>query len=177
MTKELKDVVLPKWCERDGVIYFSVTSDGTTGKEWIEQLKGKGFRLSKYAKSVLLSPGFKPTTGITTKIAILKGVLFEDNNRYTAKIRVEASKRKLTLPNAEVACLIRNNFSDEEIEAMGLIWIVAVHEPIKDYGGDRILLIVDRYGVNYWSFAFFGKPDHVWHRVSGFAFVVSWTSF
>lgn len=30
------------WREEDGVFYFSVTSDGTTGPEWIERFKSKG---------------------------------------------------------------------------------------------------------------------------------------
>ena len=161
------------WREQDGVIYLSVTSDGTTGPQWIERLEGKGFRLSDYAKSVLRSPDFKPTSGVTTEIAILKGMLFEDSNRITKKIRAEADKRKLTTPNAEVACLIRENFSDEDIEAMGLIWIVAMHEPIKDSGGDPGLLGADRYGVGRWLDAGYGRPDHGWDRDFGFAFVVS----
>ena len=67
------------WTEKDGVIYFSVTSDGTTGEQWIARLEGKGFRLSGYTKQVLRSPDFKPTSGITTDVAVLKGSLFSDS--------------------------------------------------------------------------------------------------
>ena len=161
------------WREQDGVIYLSVTSDGTTGPEWIARLEKKGFRVGDYAKSVLCSKDFKPTSGITTEIAILKGMLFEDSNRVTKKIRVEAESRKLTKPNAEVACLIRENFSDEEIEAMGLYWIVAMHEPINDSDGDPRLLVVNRNDAGSWLNADYGKPDDEWDRDNGFAFVVS----
>ncbi|MBP9701418.1 MAG: hypothetical protein KBD47_00360 [Candidatus Pacebacteria bacterium] len=161
------------WCEQDGVIYLSVTSDGTTGPQWIERLEGKDFRLSDYAKSVLCSADFKPTSGVTTEIAILKGMLFEDSNRITKKIRAEADKRKLPTPNAEVACLIRENFSDEDIEAMGLIWIVAMHEPIKDSDGDPSLLGAGRRDASRWLRACYGEPDFRWRRGRGFAFVVS----
>lgn len=161
------------WREQDGIIYLSVTSDGTTGPQWIERLEGKGFRLSDYAKNVLRSPDFKPTHGVITEIAILKGMLFEDNNRITKKIRAEADKRKLTKPNAEVACLIRENFSDEEIEAMGLWWIVVMHEPINVSGGDPSLLSADRLVGGRWLLAYYGKPDGRWSREDGFAFVVS----
>ncbi|MEK7478188.1 MAG: hypothetical protein AAB645_02365, partial [Patescibacteria group bacterium] len=54
------------WREQDGVIYFSVTSDGTTGEDWIKRLEGNGFRVGDYAKQVLRSPDFKPTNGVTT---------------------------------------------------------------------------------------------------------------
>lgn len=161
------------WREQDGVIYLSVTSDGTTGPEWIKRLEKKGFRLSDYAKSVLRSPDFKPTKGVTTEIAILKGMLFEHRDRITSNIRDLASQRKLTTPNAEVACLIRENFSDVDIEAMGLIWIVTMHEPIKDSDGDPSLLSAHRSGDGRWLGAYYGESDCRWDREDGFAFVVS----
>src|SRR5687767_5139046 len=71
------------WREEDGVIYFSVTSDGTTGEDWIKRLEGNGFRVRDYAKQVLRSPDFKPTNGVTTEVAVLQGMLFEDRNRIT----------------------------------------------------------------------------------------------
>lgn len=161
------------WREQDGVIYLSVTSDGTTGPEWIKRLEKKGFRLSDYAKSVLRSPDFKPTKGVTTEIAILKDMLFDDRDRITSNIRDLASQRKLTTPNAEVACLIRENFSDEDIEAMGLIWIVTMHEPIKDSHCVPVLLSADRDDDGRWLYMYYGEPDCGWNRGSGFAFVVS----
>ncbi len=161
-----------RWREEDGVVYFSVTSDGTTGPLWIERLEARGFRLSKYAKSVLHSPDFVPTNGVTYEIAVLRGQLFEDKDRITHKIRAEAERRNLTKPNAEVACLIRETFSDKEIEAMGLWWIVAMHEPIKDSGGGPVLLSAGRGGGGRWLRAYCGLPDGQWDREHGFAFVL-----
>lgn len=158
------------WREQDGVIYISVTSDGTTGPEWIKRLEKKGFRSSDYAKSELRSPDFKPTKGVTTEISILKGLLFEDHDRITCNIRDLATQRKLTTPNAEVACLIRENFSDEDIAAMGLIWIVTMHEPIKDSDGDPSLLGASWSDGGRWLDTW---PGSRWNRDSGFAFVVS----
>lgn len=164
------------WREQDGVIYLSVTSDGTTGEEWIKRLEGEGFRVGEYAKSVLRSDDFKPTSGVMTEIAVLKGMRFEDNDRITKKIRVEANKRKLEKPNAEVACLIRVNFSDEEIAAMGLIWIVVMHDPINDSDGSPNLLASDRLDVGRWLRACHVSPDNGWIRDDGFAFVASQVS-
>ena len=150
------------WREQDGVIYFSVTSDGTTGEAWIKRLEDKSFRVGDYAKSVLRSMDFKPTSGVTTEVAVLKGMLFEDSNRVTKKIRAEADKRKLFKPNAELACLIREAFSDEEIEAMGLWGIIAMHEPIKDSGGGPSLLGADRSDGGPWLDASCDRPDGEW---------------
>lgn len=164
------------WREEDGVIYFSVTSDGTTGEEWIKRLEGNGFRVGDYAKQVLRSPDFKPTSGVTTEVAVLKGMLFEDNDRITKKIRAEADKRKLSKPNAELACLIREKFTDKEIEAMGLWYIVAMHEPINDSDGDPSLLGANRDGDGRWLNAYYGGPGDGWNRGGGFAFAVSQVS-
>jgi len=160
------------WREKDGVIYLSVISDGMTGPEWIKRLEGSGFRLSKWAKDVLNSSDFKPTTGYVYNIAILKGNLFSDGDRVTSKIRAEADKRKLTKPNAEVACLIRENFSDEDIETMGLWWIVTMHEPIKDSVGDLRLLCAGRGGGGRWLCAARCGAGFGWGGVAGFAFVL-----
>ncbi len=162
-----------RWRVRDGVIYFTVTSDGTTGQEWIKRLEGKGFQISKWAKDLLTSSGFKPTTGITTEIAVLPGKIFNDGGgRITKKIRTEAKERNLTEPNAEVSCLIREEFSDEVIEAIGFWWIVVFHEPI-DSVGDPYLLAVSRHGDGRWLSAGCGNPGDSWDSGGGFAFAVS----
>ena len=57
--------------EKDGVIYLTVTSDGTTGEDWIKILGENN--LSKYAKEVLRSKDFQPTTGVIYQVKVLKG--------------------------------------------------------------------------------------------------------
>ncbi len=164
------------WCEEDGVIYFSVTSDGTIGEDWIKRLESNGFRVGNYTKQVLRTPSFKPTNGVTTEVAVLKGMLFEDNDRITKNIRAEADKRKLSKPNAELACLIREKFTDKEIEQMGLWYIVAMHEPINDSDGDPNLLYANRDSGGRWLGACSGRSDSRGDRGGGFAFAVSQVS-
>lgn len=161
------------WREENGVIYFSVTSDGTTGEDWITRLERKGFRVGDHAKQVLRSGDFKPTNSVKTEVAVLKGMLFEDDGRTTKDIRAEADKRKLSKPNAEIACLIREKFTDKEIEQMGLWYIVTMHEPIKDSVGKPDLLHASRRDYGRWMGAYCDGPGSRWGRVDGFAFVVS----
>lgn len=161
------------WRDQDGVIYCSVTSDGTTGPAWIERLERKGFRISKWAKDVLNSSGFKPTSEVTSEIAVLKGMLFADSERITKNIRAEADRRKFLTPNVEIACLIRENFSDKQIEAMGLWWVVAMHDPIEDSDGDPFLLNAYRGGGGRWLDTARDALDDRWNRDGGFAFVAS----
>ena len=162
-----------KWEERDGVIYFSVTSNGKTGEEWIKYFEEKAYRISDYAKSMLRSKDFKPTSGVTTEVAVLKGMLFPDSDRVTKKIRTEAASRKFLTPDAELACLIRDKFTDEELEAMGLYWIVVMHEPINDSDGVPGLLGSGRDVGGRWLRAYYDRPVSRWSSYSGFAFAIS----
>lgn len=164
------------WCEEDGVIHFLVTSDGTSGVDWVKRLEKKGFRVGDYAKQLLRSDDFKPTNGVTYKVAVLKGMLFSDNDRITSKVRAEATCHNLSVPNAEVACLIREKFTDKELVAMGLWWIIVMHEPIKDSGGGPRLLDVSRDNDGSWLDSYYDDPDCRWYREDGFAFVASQVS-
>lgn len=164
------------WQEQDGVIHFIVVSDRKTGSEWIKYFEERNIRIGDYAKSVLRSLDFQPTSGVTYNVAVLKGTLFSDSDRTTQNIRAEADKRKLTKPNAEVACLIRDKFTDKEIEAMGLAWIINMADPINDSDGDPLLLGARRHGGVPWLRAYFVRPGCGWRRDRGFAFVVSQVS-
>ncbi len=159
------------WSEADGVVTFSVTSDGTNGKAWIKRLEENGLRVGDYAKRMLGSAAFRPTMGVATQISVLKGELFADNDRVTRNIRTEADRRKLEKPNAEVACLIREMLTDQDLEAMGLWYIVAMHEPIDVSGDDPYLLAAHRGGDGRWLSAYHDLPDRRWFRYNGFAFV------
>jgi hypothetical protein len=159
--------------EKKGVIYFSITSDSImTGEKWISRLENKDICVSKYTKSVLLSKSFRPASDIIYEIAILKGALFNDNERITANIRKEAKRRKYSTPKAEIACLIREKFSDKELEAMGLHWLITMHTPIKDSDGDLSLLGSNNFADSSCLSTFYGDSSNKWGSDSGFVFVV-----
>ncbi len=83
-----------------------------------------------------------------------------------------ANMHKFENPNAEVACLIYEKFTDKEIEAMGLQRIIAMHEPIKSYGGYPHLLGVGHDGIGRLLGMYDGEPDRGWTCNFGFAFAV-----
>lgn len=166
------------WKSEDGLIHFSVTSDGTTGAEWVKRLEKKGYRLSSYAKSVLLSADFQPTKPDTFRIAVVPGSLFT-SDPTTMEVCQELDRRGLShgkAINAELACLIREKFSDKELAETGLWWIVVMHEPIKDSGGRPGLLRADRLDDGSWLYAYYDDPGSRWYRRGGFAGVVSQVS-
>jgi len=161
-----------RWREVDGVIYITVTLDKpTAGDKWISRTETNGNRAGDYVKSVLRSKKFKPSVAGTYEIVILKGSLFEDDDRITQNIRTKADEMKLVKPNADISCLIREQFTDKEIEAMGLWWIVTMHEPIEDSGGSPDLLAAFRDDGGRWLFACSVYPDGRWDREGGFAFL------
>ena len=163
------------WREENGIIYITVTSDGTTGTEWITRFERKECYISALAKTTLLSKEFKPTSGVTTEVAVLKGVLFAEGKRYAHNVYEAAKDRSLKKPNAEVSCLIRDKFTDDEIEAMGIASIIIMHDPIKDSEGDPQLFAIelsDNDAISWlkWSHA---DPGIGWLQSAGFAFGVS----
>jgi len=162
-----------KWTrDADGVIRFTLISNGKAGEEWITHFTAKGLSVGRYAQSVLRYKNFKPTkAGTPHHIAVLPGKLYSDDGRITRLIRADAKKRKMTDPHAEVACLIRDMFSDEEIKEMGLDWIITMHEPIPDSDGSPSVLGTYRFSDCRLS-AYYGEPDRRWDRDNGFAFSV-----
>jgi hypothetical protein len=173
LQKVLREALCPpaeekKWFEKDGMIYFTVTSNGKSGKEWIEHFEFRRIKMNDRTRRILLK--IKASKKSTTfQIVVIKGKL----NRITLNIRTEADKRKFEKPNAEVACLIRDMFTDGEINMMGLMWIATMHEPIKDSDGDPIILGTGCYDSDSWLLANLDEPGSEWHREGGFAFVAS----
>ena len=159
--------------DADGTIRFTVTSNGRTGEQWIAHFEAKGIYLSSYAKSVLRSKKFRATSGVVYNIAVIPGKFWDTNDeRRTKAIRKEAEEtRKWQKPEAEVGCLIRDLFTDEEIAKMGLTWIITMHEPIEDSDGSPGLLGTDRYDGPRLD-AYYGRPDGRWSASRGFAFAV-----
>ncbi len=167
------------WTEKDGVIYFTVVSNGRTGEQWINHFTDKKIKIDEYAKSVLLSDEFNKnvTNNVTTEIAVLKALLWNDyNNRTVKNIRAKADEMKLSNPQAEVACLIRDAYLDEELKAIKPWWIVIMHEPIKDSDGCPYLFFVNLNDSDPCLEAYYVMLHNRFHGDHGFAFVVSSTS-
>jgi len=161
--------------EIGGVIYFKVTSDGSNGLQWIKRLQKLGIELTRSAEELLKSEEFKFTSNVTYEIAVLKSDMFTDSSRISVNIRNEAKRRELRTPNTEVACLIREMFSNSEIKYMGFERIVIMHELIKDYNGFVSLLEVSP-GVNAnWLTTHHDIPGNHWLGDWGLAFEVSQT--
>ncbi|PCI89444.1 hypothetical protein COB18_03970 [Candidatus Kaiserbacteria bacterium] len=157
------------WYINNGVIHFAVTSDGTTGEEWIKRLRDQGVFVNLDTESILLSPDFKPTNGVTTVVEALEGSFFSEEERNTTEIRAEAQRQGWQQPNAEVACLMCERLTPEDMKAIDLAWIIVMHEPIKSSDGTLNLLSMGRSNLIH---AYSGDYSFIWRKKCGFAFAV-----
>jgi len=149
----------------------TLTTPGLTGTQWITRLEKGNYNISSYAKQLLLSPDFI-SSKTTCEIVIVKCSDVGKEYPTTKEIRAYAKAQGYLTPSPELACIIRETISDEEIKEMGLWYIVAMHEPIKNSVGDPSLLDSYRADDGRWLSANYGRPDDMWSDCGGFAFVV-----
>lgn len=152
-----------KWYENENLIYFTLISKGVKGKGWIEIFEKRGYFLHEQIKSILTSRYFSESTDRVYKIVVIKGESYNDVNRKLFEIEKNARSRSFKKLPAEVSCLIREKFTNDDILKMGLTSIGPLHEPI--WGK---LLRCDT--KRNFSFAFFNK-DTIWCPGAGFAFL------
>jgi hypothetical protein len=148
-----------------------VTSDGIAGSDGIKDLEKARYNVGDWAKDVMKQKVYVVSNGVAYKPVVLKGEDFTDGERVTSNIRKVAEEMGLITPPAELARLLRKSVSDEEIAAMGLWWLIVMHEPITDSGGGPDLLGLGRGGGGRGLDACDGCSDSRWDRESGFVFL------
>lgn len=152
----------------------TLTSDGRTGEQFLVDLKKAGMSVGDYAKGIMKSKEFNATvtTGTKYRVAVMKGSEFTDSERNTANIRKEIAKVGGIMPPAELSPLLRLNFTDTEIKALGLFWIIPMHQPIDDSDGRPILLGLSANDVRDQLLAYSGIEASGWVVSDGFAFLL-----
>lgn len=122
------------WHEKDDVVYFTVTSDGKSGAAWLRHYeeRGMGFRgsYSDLTEIAILGRKFRPTSGVTTTIAVLKASSFPRYENTINHVHAKAAALGLKKPAMEIGCLIRDKFTNAEIRAMGLESLRVMHKPV-----------------------------------------------
>lgn len=156
----------------EGNIHFTLTSNGMTRQQWECHLEDGRFHLSDWGRNVLRRASEAPTNGVVYYIVVRPGKRISNSNRITKKIRAAARKRGRSKPHWEVACLIRDMFTDDQLEQMGLWYIVTMHKPIEDSDGGPCLLGSHRNDDGSWLRARYGRSGDYWDDGGGFAFVV-----
>lgn len=166
---------------RHGHIIVTITGLNFTGAQEIARLEAAGYRLSDLAKSCLLSKkadsydaNHRLVAGREYKIALMPGREIEkDSDRTTENLR----KRGMELygydkPLAGIVPRIREAVSDKQLEEMGAWYAAALHDPIKDSGGDPLVLRAYRSGGGRRVGAYWVYPGRQWDDDGVFAFPV-----
>ena len=176
------------WRESDMIINFSVTSNGMTGSEWISRLRKPPSQYVGWGRIEETILNMEPTSGITFKIDVIKGGFFPAEQRSLGNVFAEASRRGWQKPRHEIACLVFEKFSDEDIEKMGLERICIMHDPLlyPDSGTESVLsvhrsVVAPQGGkTGRWLSSFdlesplmrCKKEDRPVQREDGFAFII-----
>ncbi len=126
----VKIVKMQNWQKVDELIHLSIVSDGLNGPLSVESLKKKGCKVDPSVREMFLSKYYIPTTGITSSLVIVPGTLFDDESRHDSSIIAYARSRGFYLPEAETARHIREKFSDQDLDEMGLKYLLVMHPMI-----------------------------------------------
>ena len=122
--------------EPDGTIYFWVYANGRTGPEWVRHFIQKGVDMPDRVVRLLMSEHFVPSKAKRTnyKIAVIRGHIMRRRKGGASQVNIlaEGEARELNRANLEVACLIRDTFTDDELKRMGLWYIMVMHEYYPD---------------------------------------------
>ncbi len=152
-----------------------------TGEQEIERLAAAGYNIGDWARSCLTSAkpdGYDAVhrliAGQRYKVALMPHtVIKRDSDRTTANLRKKASEFGYQQPLAGIVPRICETVSDEEMGQMGFIYIVALHAPITDSGGNPYVLLARRGGRGRWLGASWGRPDDYWDDRGASAFLVA----
>jgi len=171
-----------KWKkDEDGNIRFTLTSNGFTKYQWEDYLKRYAWHIGGRAERMLLNYASEsPTNGVVYNVVVYPSKNYDHRAKsiMMEQIRAVAKKYNWGKPHWEVACLIRNAFSDIQFEQMGIKTIVIMHEPFRmvDAGfpdGDPTVFSCHGGGAGRWLFDYSDPfPGQERDDSKGFAFIL-----
>jgi hypothetical protein len=132
----------------DGRHRLPVVSDGTGGPDWIERLRDQSFSVMVSAEGLLRSVDFQSVGPDGSQAVVLK-MPEQLLGRWSLKAaRDLAEQLGFSTPQPEVACLMREQVSDDDVRDMGLRCMLVAHQPMFDAQTSVFgLLGLDRYFI------------------------------
>ncbi len=141
-----------------GHIVLNVTGLYLDGAQEIERLDAASYRISGDAKSCLLSvmeDGYDAMHRLMNrqyKVVLMPIKDIENENDHTTDNLYKRGTEKYGYikPVGGVMPRVREQISDGQMEDIGIYYIVAFHEPIKNSNGDPYVLCIDRNDGGRW---------------------------
>jgi hypothetical protein len=162
----------PPWIVDDeGNIHFILISNGLRPQQWEKHLERRGRRITDWANQMLARANGASTKDVVYHVVVRPGKLIVDSERVTNKLRAYAAAKNWLTPHWEVACLIRDRFSDDQLRQMGLVSIITMHEPIRDESEVSFLLNANPHDIGGWLDACYDGSSNKWGDKGGFAFI------
>lgn len=143
-----------------------VISCGESGDQLTSILDEKGITVGELAQAIIQNSEFVSSSGVTYKPVMVIGDQFSDNI-VTSNVQKFAVKMKYVTPPVELAPLLRMSISNEEMERLGLLWIIVMHRELVGAPG---LLGLDRSG-GVRLHAYVGGASRRWLRKTGFVYL------
>ncbi|QQR78371.1 MAG: hypothetical protein IPJ68_04820 [Candidatus Moraniibacteriota bacterium] len=167
--------------DKHGRILVTLTGRGWTNEEWSKHGETGGMNFTKWARDILGKPDYnekhrlEPGKQYTVALLFGKKEFDTDTERTTANLRARGERDygKSNDLRGELALLIREAISDEQLERWGIYYVAVPHEPIIDSDGSPDFLASYRYVVGQQLLAYCAYPGHYWHDDGAFAFPVS----
>lgn len=164
-----------------GHVTLTFTGLDLSGADEIERLVEAGYRTGDFAKSCFTSNrpdsydgNHRLVSGQSYTVAFVpRREISRDRDRTTAGLQRHAvEKYGYEKPLAGIVPRIREAVSDQKMEEMGVWYIAALHDPIKDSDGSPSVLIAGRGGDGRWVDASWDGPGNQWDTGGAFAFLV-----
>jgi hypothetical protein len=167
------------WRDKGWAIEFTLpATDGATAGGWPERLKERGRDIDVHTPQILSSV-LMPTVGQIYTVSIVRSNPFADGVNV-ATVRAFAESQGLRPITAEIACLICEGLSSNDLETMDLNWVFMMHDPVRIYRDVTEVLAVtsdgdiDEVGCCL-SSSDAGNPEFVLGSDTGLAFLKSVT--
>lgn len=168
---------------KHGHIIVTITSPDLSGAQEIERLEASGYRVGNHAKYCFTSSAkdsydvnHRLVAGKVYKIALVPGKSVEFGSEHTTTNlrKLCAKKYGYGKPLAGIIPRIRETISDKQMEEMGIWYIAALHEPIRDFEGLSCMFGADRRGDDgQWVSAYCDCPGNGWPVAGAFAFPIT----
>lgn len=155
---------------------LTVKTTGLTGKQWLARMERGGYRVSVYAKDILLSKEFDAARlkkDIKQEIAFVSVKDLGKEYATAQEIKDYAKSKGYDMPTPELALLIRESMLNEEIKALDVWYIAVLHDSIKDFDGKPGVLRAHRNDGVQWLNTGWDSPGSRWNDAGLFAFPVS----
>jgi hypothetical protein len=132
-----------KFLEKNHAIYLTLTSDGTTGEQWINRLESQGKILSIEVQHLLKSLKFEIAKGQKSDLVILKKTLTKALALTKDELLAEAFSLHLLPVNLELACLLREELTLPWLDRLNLQRVIIPGKPSLVIFGDGHFRTVD----------------------------------